>query len=271
MSFVVQTCVDVRAIGRREVARDVRALELPSDAVYLVHSSLRRVGVLEDGPRTLVDGLLDACGSCSTIVVPTFTAGNSTTTREYRRRTAGMSEQQLLAEEAKIPGFHRETTPSQNVGIVAEYIRGEAGSARSYHPQTSFSAVGPFADQLVLIHDLECHLGEKSPMSWLYDINAVVLLIGVGFEVCTCFHLAEYRLDKPAPSRLYRTFVVTDEQRELREFFAPETDDSDFGRIGAEMARQPFVNVGRIGDAPVTWFRLRAGVDFAVDWMNRCR
>jgi len=267
----VRESADGRTIGRREVARDVRALGLPSDAVYLVHSSLRRIGGLEDGPRTLVDGLRDACGSRSTIVVPTFTAGNSTTTREYHRRTAGMSDRQLRAEEAKIPGFHRETTPSQNVGIVAEYIRGEAASARSNHPQTSFSAVGPYADQLVEIHDLECHLGEKSPMSWLYDINAVVLLIGVGFEVCTCFHLAEYRLEKPAPPRLYRTFVMTDEQRELREFFAPETDDSDFGRIGAEMVREPFVNVGRIGNAPVPWFRLRAGVDFAVDWMNRCR
>jgi aminoglycoside 3-N-acetyltransferase len=271
MTSVAQLCADVRTIGRREVARDIRALGLPPDAVYLVHSSLRRVGGLEDGPRTLVDGLRDACGSRSTIVVPTFTAGNSTTTRAYRRRTAGMSDRQLLDEEAKIPGFHRETTPSQNVGIVAEYIRGEAGSARSNHPQTSFCAVGPYADELVQIHDLECHLGEKSPMRWLYDIDAVVLLIGVGFEVCTCFHLAEYRLEEPAPSRPYRTFVMTGEKRELREFSAPETDDSDFGRIGAEMVGEPFVNVGRIGNAPVLWFRLRAGVDFAVEWMNRFR
>jgi hypothetical protein len=42
------------------------------DAVYLVHSSLRRVG-------GLVDGLRYACGSRSTIVVPIFTARNSTT------------------------------------------------------------------------------------------------------------------------------------------------------------------------------------------------
>lgn len=261
----------MRTIDRSEVARDVRALGLPSDAVYLVHSSLRRVGDLENGPRTLVDGLRDACGSRSTIVVPTFTAGNSTTTREYRRRTAGMSDRQLLAEEAKILAFHRETTPSQNVGIVAEYVRSDPASVRSNHPQTSFSAVGPYADQLVRIHDLECHLGEQSPLRRLYDVDAVVLLIGVGFEVCTCFHLAEYRLARPAPPRLYRTFVMADGQRELREFFAPETDDSDFGRIGAEMVGESFVNVGRIRNAPVHWFRLRAGVDFAAEWMNRCR
>jgi len=64
---------------------------------------------------------------------------------------------------------------------------------------------------------------------------------------------------------------MADGQRELREFFAPETDDRDFGRIGAEMVGESFVNVGRIRNAPVHWFRLRAGVDFAAEWMNRCR
>lgn len=258
-------------IGRRELACDVRALGLPPDEVYLVHSSLRRVGVLEDGPKTLVDAMHEACGRHSTIVVPTFTAGNSTTTREYRQRTARMSGRQLLDEEAKILGFDLATTPSQNIGLVAEYVRNESGSARSNHPQTSFSAVGPYAEELVGVHELECHLGEKSPMSWLYDNNAVVLLIGVGFDVCTCFHLAEYRLDKPARPRLYRTFVMNGGQRELCEFYAPDTEDRDFGRIGGEMAKEPFVHVGHIGQAPVYWFRLRAGVDFATRWMNRFR
>ncbi len=265
------TSADTRTNGRGEVARDFRALGLPSDAVYLVHSSLRRVGALQGGPKTLVDAMRDVCGPRSTIVVPTFTAGNSTTTRAYRRRTAGMSGRQLLDEEARIPGFDRETTPSQDVGVVAEYVRNASGSTRSNHPQTSFGAVGPCAEDLVGVHELDCHLGEKSPMSWLYDNDAVVVLIGVGFDVCTCFHLAEYRLDRPAPPRLYRTFVRTGERRELREFFAPETDDRDFGRLGDEMAAEPFVHVGRIAHAPVRWFPMRAGVDFAVRWMNRCR
>jgi aminoglycoside 3-N-acetyltransferase len=105
----------------------------------------------------------------------------------------------------------------------------------------------------------------------LYDDDALVLLIGVGFDVCTCFHLAEYRFDKGMELRQYRTFVMTDGRRKLQDFFAPDTDDSDFAAIGNEMAEEPFVHEGQIGNAPVRWFRIRDGVDFAVDWMNRSR
>jgi aminoglycoside 3-N-acetyltransferase len=258
-------------ISTQELARDLRELALPPDDVYLVHSSLRCVGKLADGPATLANAVRATCGPRSTIVVPTFTAGNSTTTRAYRQRTGGMSARQLLAEEEKIVGFDLGSTPSQSVGIFSEYVRNEPRAVRSNHPQTSFTAVGPYAEELVGVHELDCHLGEQSPLSRLYDINAVVLLIGVGFNVCTCFHLAEHRLDKPAPTRLYRAFIMNAGQRELREFYAPENDDQDFSRIGDEMAKEPFVHEGRVGRAPVHWFRLRAGVDFAVRWMNRFR
>jgi aminoglycoside 3-N-acetyltransferase len=265
------TSTDVRLLGRPQMARDFAALDLPREGVYLVHSSLRQVGRLTDGPRTLVEGLLDTCGSRSTIVVPTFTANNSTTTREYLRRTTGMSRQQLIDEEAKILGFDPDRTPVHRVGMVSEYIRQEAGSARSAHPQTSFGAIGPRAEELVDVHALDCHLGEKSPLGWLYHNDAIVVLIGVGFEVCTCFHLAEYRLDRPVLQRGYRTYVINDGQRELREFYAPDTDDQDFACIGNEMSQESFVRSGWVGNAPVRWFRLRAGVDYAVSWMNRHR
>lgn len=265
------TSADVRLLGRPQMAPEFAALDLPREEVYLVHSSLRRVGRLADGPRTLVDSLLDTCGPRSTIVAPTFTANNSTTTREYRRRTAGMNTQQLFDEESKIAGFDPGRTPAHRVGIVSEYIRQQSGSARSSHPQVSFGAIGPRAEELVDIHALDCHLGEKSPLGWLYHHDAIVVLIGVGFDVCTCFHLAEYRLEKPALQRLYRTYVINGGRRELREFYAPDTDDRDFARIGGDMLQESFVHVGSVGNAQVSWFRLRAGVDYAVRWMNRHR
>jgi aminoglycoside 3-N-acetyltransferase len=92
---------DATFFSRQEIAGDLRSLGLPMGEIYLIHSSLRRVGRLPDGPKTLVDAIHDTCGPSSTIVAPTFTAENSTTTRVYRRRTAGMSRQQLLEEEAK--------------------------------------------------------------------------------------------------------------------------------------------------------------------------
>ena len=37
------------------------------------------------------------------------------------------------------------------------------------------------------------------------------------------------------------------------------------------MMQEPFVYTGHIGQAPVHWFRMRDGVDFAVAWMNHSR
>ena len=232
------TPTDERPIKRREIAGDLQKLGLPTGGTFLIHSSFRHVGNLAEGPRTLIDALHDTCGDHSTIAVPTFTAGNSTTTPDYRRRTAHMNPRQLLDEESKIAGFERSSSPSQNVGIVSEYIRKHPGSFRSNHPQTSFCAIGPHAEEMMATHELECHLGENSPLKWLYDNDAVVILIGVGFGVCTCFHLAEYRLMRPVESRQYRTFVMKNGRREPSEFYAPNTDDRDFSTIGAAMARE---------------------------------
>ncbi|MGH3612610.1 MAG: aminoglycoside N(3)-acetyltransferase [Pseudonocardia sp.] len=263
------TVVDsgTKTLSRAEIRTDLSALGLPVGSTYLIHSSLRRVGPLTDGPSTLAEALQDVLGPRSTIVVPTFTATNSTRTRRFRRLTAGMTPEQIAAEEAKIEGFDRSATPAQDVGVFAEFIRQRPEAVRSDHPQTSFTALGPSATELTRDHALDCHLGERSPLAKLYAVDAIVLLLGEGLEtVCTCFHLAEHRLPMPAPRRLFRCYVLEEGRRTLREFMAAEADDSDFGRLGAVMvAGSPFVHRGRVGRTTASWFPLHAAVDFAVD------
>ena len=50
-------------------------------------------------------------------------------------------------------------------------------------------------------HRLESHLGEYSPLAKLYRMEASVLLLGVGYQVCSAFHLAEYRYVESPPTR----------------------------------------------------------------------
>ena len=225
---------------------------------------MRRIGAIAGGPATLAELLADLLGPDSTFVVPAFTARNSTTTRRFRSLTRGMTREQVAAEEARIPGFDRLTTPAQDVGAFAEFIRGHPGSLRSDHPQTSFAALGPGASELLADHALDCHLGEKSPLAKLYAANALVVLIGVGFGVCSCFHLAEHRLSTPAPRRGYRCYVQEGGRRVLREFVAVDADDRDFTRLGEAMKDEPFVCRGRLGGAEVHWFPLRRAVEFAI-------
>ncbi|MEV4276333.1 AAC(3) family N-acetyltransferase [Actinoplanes xinjiangensis] len=153
------------------LAAQVRALRLPRGGVVLVHCGMRRIGTVPGGPRTLLWALRQALGPGGTVVVPAQTAGNSLTSRAYRQATAGMTD----AERARY------------------------AARRSNHPQTSFAALGPASDEITRVHDLDCHLGERSPLGTLYRLGATVLMIGVEMDTCTALHLAEYRLHPPPP------------------------------------------------------------------------
>lgn len=235
---------------------------------YLVHSSLRRIAPTPSGPAGLLALLQAELPVGSTLVVPTTTTQTSTTTRRFRALTAGMSPEQVAAEENKIEAYSFSATPAQDVGYFAEFLRCRPGAVRSDHPQTSFAALGPLAADLMHDHRLDSHLGEHSPLARLYAVDAVVLLLGVGFDVCTCFHLAEHRLPAPAQRRQFSCYVLENGLRVRREFMAPEADDSDFAQIGEAMADASFVHRAPFASAMATWFPIRAAVDFAATWMS---
>ncbi|MEU7971756.1 AAC(3) family N-acetyltransferase [Micromonospora sp. NPDC049089] len=255
-------------LGRLRLADDLRALGVNPGTCLLVHCGLRRVGPLEQGPATLAGALRDVLGPAGTLLVPTHTDGNSTTSRAHLAAVAGMDRAQRERYEAALPGWDRRTTPSQRMGALAEYIRRAPGAVRSDHPQTSFAALGPQARQLTDGHDLTCHLGERSPMGELYATDGQILLLGLGYEACSALHLAEYRLPVPPPERDYHCFRLVGGRRVRLDFRALDLDDRDFPAVGAALDGTPLVRHGRIGRADARLLSVRAAVDFAINWFN---
>jgi aminoglycoside 3-N-acetyltransferase len=232
----------------------------------LVHCSLRAIGWVEGGPATLLQAIQDVAGPAATIVVSTQTPWTSPTSRAFRAATAGLDQNGIDDHAAALPVFDRESTPSYGVGKFAEYVRTHAEAMRSGHPQTSFAAVGPGAVACTSAHDTDCHLGERSPLRWLYDADAAIVLLGVGYAVCSAFHLAEYRVNGGAHVR------------------GSDLDDSDFARLGAALDAEWLVESGRLDEDPVAgprcghvgmarsrWVPVRTAVDFAVNWMAKHR
>ncbi|MCL7456304.1 AAC(3) family N-acetyltransferase [Micromonospora echinofusca] len=259
-------------LRRDPLATDLRALGLPPGATVLVHCALSRVGWLAGGPAALLAALRDVLGGSGTVVVPAQTAGNSTTSRPFRAATAGMSAAEVAAAEAAIAPFDPEHSPTQGMGVFAEHVRLQPGAARSRHPQTSFAALGPDAARLTAVHDLDCHLGERSPLGALYAADAVVLLLGVDWSVCTAFHLAEYRLRRPPADRAYRCYVRDAAGRRVRrDFRAPDLHDTDFPLIGLALTDTGAVRRGRVGGADCRLVGVRVAVDFAREWMDEHR
>lgn len=233
----------------------------------LVHCSMRGVGPVAGGPATLLAAIREVVGPDACVVVPTQTAHNSTTSPIHLAATRDLSAAERAAYIERITGFEP-TTPSYGMGALAEHVRSRPGAVRSTHPQTSFTALGPAAGDLMRIHDLDCHLGPRSPLGALYEADASVLLIGVGYDVCTAFHLAEYRAGQNA-TREYRCFIRVNGERKDHSFMALDLYDGDFDRLGKSLeAADASVRVGRVGRAECRLLSIRRSVDFAIDWMG---
>jgi aminoglycoside 3-N-acetyltransferase len=181
-----------RATDRASLTRDLRSLGVSPGQILLVHASLRWIGRVSGGASDVVSALRQVLGRGATLVVPASTADNSDTSRLYLARTQDMTADEIRRYRDAMPPFTPER-PSVGMGRIAECVRTTPGAVRSQHPQTSFAALGPRAQMLMTGHRLDCHLGESSPLGRLYQAGAWVLLMGVGYEACTCFHLAAYR------------------------------------------------------------------------------
>ncbi|GLF96168.1 aminoglycoside N(3)-acetyltransferase [Streptomyces yaizuensis] len=251
---------------RVRLARSLRALGVPEGATLLVHASLRGTGL---DAEVLRDALTDILGPAGTLVVPAFTPANSDTSGAYRALVAGLTPRQERAFRRSMPAFDPSTTPGQGMGRLSEAVRTAPGAVRSGHPQTSFAALGARAAEYLADHAPDCHLGEASPLGALYRASAHVLLINVGFEVCTAFHLAEYRVN--APLRTYRCVVPRPGGgKKWTEYEDIHLDDSDFGAIGASFT-WGMERTGHLGERAARIFPIREAVDHAVEWMTEKR
>ncbi len=246
------------------LAADLKSIGLRPGQVVLVHGSLSALGTVPGGEQTAVLAIRAVVGSDGTIVVPAQ-SWHLCDPRYLGIEPADSWDQVRAA----LPAYDPAWTPTRAMGLIAEAIRTKPGAVRSGHPHRSFAAWGPVAARIVDRHDLDDPVGEGSPLAALYEMDAVILLLGVGFDKCTALHLAEARsglaisrVDNGAP-------MLVDGERRWVEFSEPAVDDSDFLRIGAAFAaaHPDQVEAGSVGNAQSRLLSLRALVDFGASWM----
>lgn len=263
----------VRAAGveiatRKSLLDDLRRIGIAPGDTLLVHASMRRIGWVCGGATAMVYALRDAVGPAGTIAAPAQTLENRDPSRWSH---APVPEPWWPVVREHLPAYDPTITPSVGMGAVAERIRTWPGAARSDHPLTSFAAVGRLAGDLMAGHTITSPLGDESPLAGLERADARVLLLGVGFDRCTAFHLAEYRLPGRA-TRLFASVMPTPAGREWIMYEAVDLDDRDFPALGAAFeAHSGSVRHGRVGAATSRLFPLREAVRFATQWIPRHR
>ena len=207
------------------------------------------------GAHTCIQALLDSVGQSGTLVVPAFSPA-------VLESEAG----EATSDDAN-PGaavFDPATTPT-SLGAIPEAFRTWAGVVRSEHPHVSVCAKGVNAGKIVAPHDLAWGQGAGSPFERLYEMDARLLLLGVGFNRATLLHYAESRV--PHGRRKTRHLPVGDGEW----VDVPDVgDDLDthFPAIGRAVLREGLANVGRVGEADCALVSSRLLVDRAVSFLS---
>ncbi|MGH8623853.1 MAG: aminoglycoside N(3)-acetyltransferase [Gammaproteobacteria bacterium] len=248
---------------RASLAEDLAKLGIRRGDAVLVHSSLSSLGWVCGGATAVVQALLDVMGPEGTLAVPAQTAYNRDPSAWC---DPNMPESWWPTIREHLPAYDPALTPSHAVGAIAERVRTWPGALRSAHPQTSFAALGRHAASVIENHTLDSQLGEASPLARLEELDGRILLLGVGFDSCTAFHLGEYRLPEPQ-WRTNSCAVTGPAGRRWITYQGLALHDDDFAELGRDFeTHTDAVTVGKVGAAFGRLFSLHAATEFAIKW-----
>ena len=248
---------------------DFAALGLRAGDIALVHSSLSALGWVAGGPVAVIDALCGVLGSRGTLVMPSHSGGLSEPSH-WVNPPVPPSWWPVIR--SSMPAFDKARTPTCGMGQIAELFRTLPNVMRSEHPTLSMAAFGPAAAEITRQHPLDDPLGPESPLGRLYELNAKVLLVGVGHDRNTSLHLAE-RKAFPRRKRIQAgSPLILGGQRQWVEYAEPEIDSDDFESVGAAFESETSdVTIGRIGVGAGRMMLQRKVVDFGVGWFGRNR
>ena len=249
---------------RKSLATDLRQLGLAPGMTVIVHTSLSSLGWVCGGPVTVVQALMDVLTAAGTLVMPTQ-SGDYSDPADWQDPPVPSEWWPIIRE--TMPAFDAQVTPTRGMGRTAEVFRTWPDVLRSSHPTVSFAAWGQHAEAIVKEHSLSNSLGEGSPLASLYNLNGWVLLLGVGYDSSTCFHLAEYRT--VGAKRVPRGAPILEAgQRVWKHYSDIEFDPECFVKLGEAFEQAGYVKVSKVA-ANTRLFPVKCAVDFAVNWLKK--
>ncbi len=238
-----------QTVTKESIKHDLRGLGLGEGDSLFVHSSMKSMGFVCGGPQAVIDTFLEVLGISGTLMVPTFTFTNFQ------------------------PFFDLENTPSE-MGLITETLRQREDSIRSMHPRHSVSAIGQGAAELVQGHLSAGSLGVGSPLDKLSERGGYILLLGVGQNVNSIIHLAEFLADIPYLYTWERpdfphTARVKCDGYEKEVTLAPSPGCSEgFGKMEPVLRNRGIIKDGKIGKARCQLMKARDIVDAAVELLT---
>jgi aminoglycoside 3-N-acetyltransferase len=172
-------------VAGAEILAGLAALDIDRD--FMVHASISSIGRLDQPVGQLVRAWLTRLHlDRQTMLCPALPY--NTTMHEYLE---GLQAFDLR-------------TARNAMGAVSQIVMAEPGALRSLHPSHSVVALGTRARYYVTDHHRdETPFGPGSPYWKLTENRGQIVLLGVGLNAVTCFHVAEDLLGDHLPRRVY--------------------------------------------------------------------
>ena len=255
-------------LTRARLAAEFRQLGVEPGMILLVHSSLSKLGWVNGGPVAVIWALMDVVSPSGTLVMPTH-SGDLSDPAPWENPPVPKAWHQTIRD--TMLAYDPKRTPTRGMGKIPELFRTWPDVVRSGHPQLSFAAWGKQADFVTNGHTLDNSLGESSPLARVYDLGGTVLLLGVGYDSNTSFHLAEYRAPNAKIEERGAPVMVNGRSQWTIFSDIEFNDDETFPAIGKAFDETGKVVMGKVGAAECRLYRQREGVDFAEAWITEYR
>lgn len=161
----------------------LRTMRVPTDSIVLCHTSLRSLGDIDGGGKTLLEALIEHCTMGGGLLcIPTHTWAFT-----GRPVTVDMSSPETCI--GAIPSI-----------AAAAFASGDPRAHRSLHPTHSMVVFGDAAKAEDFIAGevmVDTSTNPRGCYGKLYERGGHVLLIGVGLDSNTYMHAVEEILDVP--------------------------------------------------------------------------
>lgn len=254
-----------------ELVRDLRRLGVCEGDMLMVHASLRKLGPVDGGPRSVIRALDAAVGPRGTLLMIL----GATIEHEWVNQRPEEERASLLEGVAPYDPLTAPVLPE--VGYLAEAFRTHEGTIVDPNPSGRFAARGARAEELLRDLPWDDYYGPGSALHRLCDAGGRVLRLGANPETPTVLHYAEYLAPVPDKRRVRRHYrVVGANGPETR---SVECLDDEYGIVDWDgddyfaVALTSYLTAGhglrgRVGNADAELLDASDLVAFGARWMG---
>src|SRR3989338_2827679 len=189
-----------KKITKEDIKKILRQAGLRKGDIVVAHSSLGRIGHVENGPDDVINAFLEIIGKDGLLIMPAFSI------LKYNRKL-------------KMYIFDVRNTPTYT-GSIPETFRKRKGVKRSISPTHSYCAFGKRAAEFVKNHEnCDNPFVMNGPFGKLYYWNAKIFLIGVDQLANTPLHIVEDKTNFPVKvfTDKFKVLVVNKGKKRLIE------------------------------------------------------